>query len=111
MAGRLGADAQLIVTPSELQSKSVSVNGISGKMQSKYDELKTIIDHSATYWTGEGGNAHRAKFKAQEKDVDDMFNRIKEHVADLQSMAGVYISTEEEIKSTIQESLPSDVII
>ncbi len=111
MAGRLGNDAQLIVTPSELQAKSASVNGISSKMHSKFDELRTIINHSESYWTGDGGNAHRTKFRAQEKDVADMFNRIKEHVVDLQTMAGVYITTEEEVKSTIQESLPTDVII
>ncbi|MBQ7203376.1 MAG: WXG100 family type VII secretion target [Eubacterium sp.] len=111
MATKLGADATLKVTPEELQSKSTSVNTISRNMQNQYNDLSSIIDRSASYWTGDGGNAHRTKFNEQKKDVEDMFKRIQEHVADLQSMAGVYTAAEEDVKSTIQDSLPSDVII
>ena len=108
---RLGSDAQLKVTPAELQAKSNSVNGISTKMHQQYNDLKSIIDSSSSYWIGSGGDAHRKKFREQEKDVEEMFRRIKEHVVDLQTMAGVYTAAEEDIKSTIQDSLPSDVII
>lgn len=111
MARNIGSDAQLRVTPEELQAKSASVNAISSKMQAQYNELKSIISHSSSYWVGTGGDAHRSKFNEQQADVEDMFKRIKEHVVDLQTMAGVYTSTEEDIKSTIQETLPSDVII
>jgi WXG100 family type VII secretion target len=111
MMTKLGSDAQLRVTPSELQAKSASVNAISSHMNSQFDDLRTIIERTQAYWSGIGGDAHRKKFRQQQKDVDDMFRRIKEHVTDLQNMAGVYTNAEEDIKSTIQESLPSDVII
>ncbi|MBR2100965.1 MAG: WXG100 family type VII secretion target [Eubacterium sp.] len=108
---RLGSDAQLRVTTEELQAKSNSVNSISTRMNQEYNELRNIINRTSSYWIGKGGDAHRRKLKEQEKDVDDMFRRIKEHIVDLQTMAGVYNAAEQDIVSTIQSSLPSDVII
>ncbi len=108
---RLGSDAQLRVTTEELHAKSNSVNSISTRMNQEYNELRNIISRTSSYWIGNGGNAHRKKFNEQEKDVDDMFSRIKEHVVDLQTMAGVYNSAEQDVVTTIQSSLPSDVII
>ena len=108
---RLGSDAQLRVTPEVLNTKAGSVNKVSTRMHQQYNDLKNIINSTSSYWRGNGGEAHRKKFREQEKDVEDMFRRIKEHVTDLQKMSGVYASTEEKIKSTIQDSLPTDVII
>ena len=108
---KLGSDAQLRVTTEELQAKANSVNSISTRMNQEYNELRNIISRTSSYWSGNGSDAHRNKFNEQEKDVDDMFSRIKEHVVDLQTMAGVYNSAEQDIVTTIQSSLPSDVII
>lgn len=107
----LGAGAQLKVETSELIAKSNSVSKISKTMKNEYASLKNIIDRSSRYWIGDGGNAHRNKFNEQNSDVDEMFRRIQEHVTDLQVMAGVYVDTEQNIKSEIQDSLPADVII
>ncbi len=109
--GNLGSGAQLKVTPAELQFKSNSVSKISNSMKNEYATLKSIIDRTSGYWIGDGGNAHRSKFGEQNSDVDEMFRRIQEHITDLQVMAGVYIDTEQNITSQIQESLPADVII
>lgn len=109
--GNLESGVQLKVETSALQAKSNSVSKISNTMKNEYASLKNIIDRSSMYWTGDGGNAHRSKFNEQNKDVDEMFRRIQEHVVDLQVMAGVYVDTEQSITSDIQEILPVDVII
>ena len=110
MAG-LGSDAQLKVTPSELSAKSTSVKRISVKMMEQYYELNATVKRTSAYWTGSAAESHRKKLNEQNSDVDSMFRRIDEHVKDLQIMSGVYTSTEENVKTEIQDSLPSDVII
>lgn len=109
--GNLGSGAQLKVTPAELEAKSNSVSKISNTMKNEYQSLKNIIDRSSGYWIGDGGNAHRSKFSEQSGDVEEMFKRIQEHIVDLQTMAGVYESTEQSVTSDIQETLPDNVII
>lgn len=111
MAGKLGADAQLKVSTEELKAKSASVSGLAKKMKTQYDALRSIVNSSSGYWVGNGGDCHRKKFTTQEKDVEEMFNRINEHVVDLLTMAGVYEQTESNINTQIQDTLPSDVII
>lgn len=111
MARGLGNDAQLKVTPEELKAKSSSVSKTVSRMKKEYENLSSVITKTGSYWTGDGGNAHRAKFNEQKSDVDEMFRRINEHIVDLQKMAGVYTSTEKEIKNDIASGLPSDVII
>lgn len=107
----LGSNAQLRVTPSDLQVKSASISKLVAQMRQQYSQLSSTISKTSSYWTGEGANAHKAKFNEQKSDVEEMFNRINEHIVDLQKMAGVYTSAEADVKEVIKDSLPSDVII
>ncbi|MDD6729103.1 MAG: WXG100 family type VII secretion target [Eubacteriales bacterium] len=111
MGKGLGNGVQLKVTPEELQQKSSSTAKKVSQMQKEFDSLNSIISKTGSYWTGDGGNAHRTKFNEQKSDVDEMFRRINEHIVDLEKMAGVYNAAEGAAKSVIAEALPSDVII
>lgn len=107
----LGSNVQLRVTPSDLQIKSDSISKLVTQMKKQYIQLSNTVNKTSSYWLGEGSNAHKAKFNEQNEDVEEMFNRINEHIVDLQKMAGVYTSTEAEVKEVINDSLPSDVIV
>lgn len=104
-----GTTAVIKVTPEELKKKADVVKNKVKTMKGLFSDIAQYVEKSKSYWIGEAGNTHRSVYKACEPDVTEIFARLSEHVVDLETMAGVYQSTENEIKE-ISMDLPSDVI-
>lgn len=84
----------LMVTPEQLKTQSDAVENSRRQMQGHFDDLKRLIDGSSGFWIGEGGEAHRKLYLSQAGKIEEMLARYREHVQDLQIMAGVYQEAE-----------------
>ncbi|MBQ8982070.1 MAG: WXG100 family type VII secretion target [Lachnospiraceae bacterium] len=105
----LGNDAKLKVTPEVMRQKATAVDQHITKIQNEFESIRLLIDRTKGYWIGEAGDAHRKKYKEYDPDIEQILKRLREHVRDLNQMAGVYADTEHEVRE-IAESLPADVI-
>lgn len=72
--------------------------------------IEAAVNCSSGYWQGDAANAHRAAYQEMKGTVDEMFVRLEEHAADLQSMAQGYLEAEDAAES-LSEELPSAVIL
>lgn len=102
--------SSLIVDPEVMRQKAVTVEGKIRGMRSAFDELGNIVDKTKNYWIGEAGDAHRTYFTDKKPEIEEIFQRLSEHVRELNQMASVYSLTEQEVKE-LSEDLPSDVIV
>ena len=99
----------LTVTPEALKAQSGAVENERKKMQAYFDDLRSLIEGSAGYWIGDAGEAHRQMYLSRIGKVEEMLARYREHVVDLQVMAGVY--TEAEAQATAKaDSLPPSTL-
>lgn len=102
--------ASLTVDPEVMRQKAATVEGKIREMKSAFEELGTTVDKTKNYWIGEAGDAHRTYFTDRKPEIEEIFQRLSEHVRDLNQMASVYSGTEQEVKE-LSEGLPSDVIV
>lgn len=100
----------LTVDPEVMRQKAVTVEGKIREMRSAFDALELTVNKTKGYWIGEAGDAHRAYFTDRKPQIEEIFQRLTEHVRDLNQMASVYSNTEQEVKE-LSEDLPSDVIV
>lgn len=100
----------LKVKTSELNQTAMSIHRKIKTTKNQFDEMQKIIDDSQYYWEGDANNVHRQEYNQYKDDILEIIARLSEHVTDLQEMAGVYETTENQVKDIIEE-LPNDVII
>lgn len=101
--------ARILVTPEELASKASSVNQKITRMRSLFQDMENKVNSTNGYWVGEANDEYRGKYRQYKEVIEEMFNRLQEHVTDLNEMSGVYSTTEKEIEEMIEE-LPVDII-
>lgn len=99
----------LTVTPEALKSQAGAVENERRKMQECFNDLRSLIEGSAAYWVGEAGEAHRKLYLNRIGRIDEMLERYREHVIDLQTMAGVYTEAEAQAASRA-EALPMSTL-
>ena len=100
----------LTVTPEILVEKAEAVRRKVEDMQRCFTELDRCLTRTRNYWKGEAGDAHRENYENKKEDIDEIFKRLNEDVADMIQMAGVYTSTERKV-TEIASDLPHDVIV
>ncbi len=110
MAGTLGNDVVIKVTTAELYAKSQSISQLLSRMQGNFQGLKVTVDKTGNYWIGEAGDAHREMYREMVPHIEEIAQRLQEHIRELQEIAGVYEETEHQVQE-LAESLPSDVIV
>ena len=101
--------AQIKVTPEKMSEKAAQVKTKIEKVKITFASLEHKINGSNNYWKGEAGDSFRKKYKEFKEKTDNIVSRLEEHVADLNTMSGVYQTTETEITKVI-EGLPVDII-
>lgn len=99
----------LKVSPEEMQAAAAELSGYVSTMSNCFQQMKTIMTQSASYWVGEAGNAHRQLYQDQVQKTEEIISRYTEHVRDLNAMAGVYIESEQQAQMKADE-LPMSVL-
>lgn len=102
--------SSLTVNPDMLRTKAAIVQGKIKEMRVSFEALENTIRKTQNYWIGEAGDAHRDFFYNHREEIEEIFKRLTEDVADLNQMAGVYTEADNEAKEMAEE-LPADVII
>ena len=101
---RIKASPQALLTGAEEVQQAV------GDIRNRFANIEAAVNRSSGYWQGDAAEAHRASYQEMKGTVDEIFQRLSEHAADLKSMAQVYTGAEEEAKG-ISGDLPADVIL
>lgn len=99
-------DMVLSVSPEELLSASGQLSGYIQTLQESFNDMKQTMSSTVGYWVGEAGDAHRQLYEEQVANTAEIIDRYREHVVDLNSMAGVY-SDAEQSASNVAEQLPA----
>lgn len=101
---------ELLVTPEVLHTKAVEVEKNVTNMRQRFENMKTLIDKSKSYWIGEAGDLHRQNYSEQQENIQMILNRLAEHPVDLRQIAQTYSDVELKIEETIIQALPGDVL-
>lgn len=100
---------QIIVNTEILSEKAMTVNTIISKLESNFNSMHDILNTTKVYWEGSAANAYRKLYPAYEKDVNEVFERLKKYPEELMEMAGIYKGHQAKSDNMLA-SLPADVI-
>lgn len=105
----MSISGELTVTPEELVAQADQVRAAADDLQDRFDRIKTLVAETENYWKGEASDAHREAYTKNQTSIDEIIARYREHVTDLEKMAGVY--REAELVSTnLADELPASTI-
>lgn len=93
----------LKVSPEEMQAASAELAGYVRTMSGCFETMKRIMNGTDAYWNGEAAQAHRALYDEQVPKTEEFIARCNEHVADLNTMAGVYSQAEQTATAKAEE--------
>lgn len=96
----------LLVEPSALISKSQTFRSLALQVKALHDDMIQRVNASSAFWEGAASDAYRTKFNALQASMDTINRMIMEHSTDLENMANVYSTAEDQASSTI-DALPS----
>lgn len=102
-------NVQIKVDTALMRAKAQAISKNIINMQRSFEQLETIINRTSHYWIGEAGNIHRRTYQSQKAKVGEIMKRLKEHPADLLTMAGAYDEAESKAQDLIA-ALPGDMI-
>lgn len=102
-------DIRIKVTPSEMQRHAAEMQRQIANAERQWNSLCETVNASRYYWEGDAGDWGRKLPADMREDVLRMFNRLKEHPADILEMAGIFVRTEDKAVS-LANTLPGDVI-
>ncbi len=85
---------QLTVTPEQLVAQSNEVRSAAGDLQDSFERMKKLVEDTRNYWKGEAADAHREGYTKNQTSIEEILDRYREHVRDLEQMAGVYREAE-----------------
>lgn len=80
------------------------------RVSAEFDEIDRTVKNSSSYWEGEGHDAYLGSYSRRIDRIQNALNRFKEHITDLEQIAGVYEETETEVMEST-DPLPMDVIV
>lgn len=102
-------EGTLLVTPQQLKITSTSfanrgktITSLTSTMMQKVNGMKTVFE-------GEAGSAYINTFSKLQEDMNQINNKIQEHVTDLNDMATNYEQTEDS-NTQANAALQSDYI-
>lgn len=110
IAGISFVSADFKVTPEELRRQSTAVSSTVTNVRNKFSNLERTIRNTTSFWKGDASDAFRSVYGDFKDEIEEIINRLSEHITDLERMAGVYDQAEVKANELL-ESLPSDVII
>ena len=93
---------QKLSTSAEFSSQGNTIISLTG-------EMMNIVASMSSVWEGEAASSYMTKFKSLESDIQTLNRMIQEHVNDLEQMATLY-STAEQQNVDDAASLSSGVI-
>lgn len=85
---------QLTVTPEQLAAQAEQVRSAAEDLQERFSRMRELVAATENYWKGDAANMHRESYSKNQTSIDEIIARYREHVRDLEQMAGVYQEAE-----------------
>ncbi len=98
-------EMRIKVTPENLKTISGDVEQKIKNVENSFDQLEEIIQKTSVYWEGEGQRSFLQAYKIRSDDYKRIFLSFREHMINLQRIAGVYEEAENENLDFSQELL------
>ena len=93
----------LKVSAPEMITAANELSAYIAQMSASFESMRAIMQQSENYWVGEAGNAHRALYEEKVDKIQEILSRYREHVTDLNAMAGVYEEAETQAQAAADE--------
>ncbi len=103
-------NAVLRVSTETMRQKATEAAGQLNAMRNCFNTMRNLASGSSSYWQGAAGDLHRSKYDLLAKKSEEIFQRLQEHIDDLEQMATTYEGGEKAAQSAL-EPLSSDVIV
>lgn len=88
---------QLKVTPQDLINTATEFTTKGNAVKSQTQEMLSLVASLSGSWEGDASGAYTRKFAELSGDIEQINNKIAEHVTDLQDMAARYEAAEKGI--------------
>ena len=92
----------LRVTPDRLRTTAAQFNGTSNQVQNTSRQIVAIAGELRGTWGGQAASTYYGKIEGLQNDTRKIHRMINEHVQDLQKMANMYDTHENENVATNQ---------
>ena len=102
-------EGQLRVTPQELMNTSTEFSAKGQKVNALTQEMLSLIASLSGGWEGDASGAYTRKFADLSGDIQQIYNKIKEHADDLMQMGQKYQQVEN-AETEANTAMPSDLI-
>ena len=96
----MAISGNLRVTPETMLSISTQFGECNNQVKNLTNQMMNIATELGGSWSGEAAQVFYQKIKALEPDMQKLFNMIKEHADDLQTMAKAYQQAEKANQQT-----------
>lgn len=84
----------LKVTPEKLESTATEFGSQESKIVNLTSQMMSIVQGMTSIWSGEAQQSYLTRFNALDEDMNQIKNKIEEHVTDLKEMASIYRTAE-----------------
>ncbi|MBQ4569189.1 MAG: WXG100 family type VII secretion target [Ruminococcus sp.] len=86
----------IMVSPDRLISASQEFSTQGSTMAAITSEMLNIVASLSSVWEGDAGTTYMARFRSLEADIQTLNRMVQEHVNDLQQMANIYTTAEQQ---------------
>ena len=69
------------------------VSSLTGRLESIFDEMQSLMDNTKAFWNGEAAEKHRKGFSDQKDEMEQIVRTIDKYPDDLRRISGNYEST------------------
>lgn len=98
-------EMQIKVTPENLKTISADVEQKIKSVENAFEQLEEIVQRTSVYWEGEGQRRFLQSYEIRGDDYKRIFLSFREHMINLQRIAGVYEEAENDNQDFSQELL------
>lgn len=103
-------DITIKVEPEVMLNKANTISGYVGEIANRHLAMNDIMTRTSVHWNGEAAEAFRALYAEFKPIAESLLSRMREHVADLQQISGIYADVETKVAGAAAE-LPKDAIV
>lgn len=98
------------VTTDVLRETSGTIGQKAENIEQYLNDMQEEVQMTSAYWEGEGGEICRNAFYEFRTRIETLVSRLREHVTDLEKIAGIYEENEKQAQQQA-DVLPDNVIV
>ena len=95
--------------PQVLAAQAAVIADRTHVIEERFQRIEEMIGRSASYWSGDGGDAHRRVYRESKEGIEEVLADFRETSDALETIARRYGSAES-TQTARETGLPSDVI-